>query len=120
MIGFVDLVFNFDWALMLHGAEAHVSLLYLPHNRTVHFRDVKYAGLTSGRQIRTRPDLRSPGFGFVAGSRDSNYLAILRRSGNRDQVNIITPGERGKAFWPLTQDAQGLVWSPNGDHILAV
>ncbi|KAH6606661.1 wd repeat-containing wrap73 [Trichoderma cornu-damae] len=50
----------------------------------------------------------------------TGHLALLARSGGRDIVSLHHPGDRQvlRSWCPETLDAQGLVWTPDGQWLL--
>lgn len=102
-----DFVFSHRCALILFDTSSHVSLLSL-----------------NSTEIHQIPNPKvSDSRGFTK-SPDDRYFAILLRSKGQDLINVFTlkqnKPEVSCAFSPKTIDAQSILWSPNGDPIIAI
>jgi len=102
-----DFVFNHRQALLLFDLAPHASILSLTSPRRDDVPNVKFSD--------------SRGFAQSPGHR---YFALLLRAKGQDQVTVFTPKDATSSnhvtFSPQTSDAQGLMWSPDGDPMIAV
>jgi hypothetical protein len=104
---FADFVFSHEYAIVLDLAGIQASILSLTNPERHDIANIKY------------PDKRG-----LAISHNRRHFAILTRSEGQDLVLVFTTIEmdsiKSSTFSPLTYDAQGISWCPNGDPLLCV
>ena len=106
-LSYATFIFDPEHILVLFEMGAHASIISLtkPHRD-----DVPTVKFSSERAIAVSPDGRS--------------LAMLLRTRGQDQITVLVVNEQdlqvSATFSVHTNDAQGLIWSPDGDPVIAV
>ncbi len=106
-LSYATFVFDADRVLVLFEMGANGSIISLTRPHRDDLPNVKF---NSDRAIAVSPDGRS--------------LAMLLRTKGQDQVTVLGLKEQDvqvqATFNTHTNDAQGLIWSPDGDPVIAV
>lgn len=103
----VDFTFSHEYVILLQLAGIQASVISLTRPERQDIANIKYS------------DSRG-----LAISPDSKCFSVLTRSEGQDLVVVFTTTEMGSLKWstfsPLTLDAQGIKWCPDGDPLLCV
>jgi hypothetical protein len=106
-LSFADFVFSHEYAVVLPVVGIQASIMSLTRPERHDITNIKY------------PDTRS-----FAISQNHKYFSVLTRSEGQDLILVFTTSElesvKSNTFSPLTYDAQGVKWCPNGDPILCI
>ena len=104
---FVDFACTREYAIILQSAGIQASIISLTRPERHDIANVKY------------PDNRGLGQ-----SPNGKCFSILTRNEGQDLVVVFTMTEMGSikssSFTPLTYDAQGIMWCPEGNPLLCV
>ena len=103
----LDFVFGHRHALLLFEMNTHASIVSLTKLQRDDVLGTKFS------------DARS-----FAPSPRGQHFALLTRSKGQDQISVFSPSDKAfnnpLTFNPLTNDAQGMKWCPEGDPLIAV
>lgn len=103
----LEFVFDHRHALLMYEHGGSATLLSLTRPQREEISNVKHTGSTAFAQAP-----------------DANRFALLRRDEGQDKISVFELSSNSvpvqHAFEPRTSDAQGVMWCPAGQPILAV